>query len=51
MRPMEEERVTHSIKIKLSILRKGKVAAVSADKSIGQWLEEGILEKIEREQG
>jgi hypothetical protein len=47
---MEEQKVTHSIKIKLSILRKGKVAAVSANKSLGQWLEEAILEKIDREQ-
>jgi len=50
MWPMEEQKVTHSIKIKLSILRKGKVAAVSANKSLGQWLEEAIMEKIEREQ-
>ena len=50
MWPMEEQKVTHSIKIKLSILRKGKVAAVSANKSLGQWLEEAILEKIDREQ-
>lgn len=47
---MEEPRVAHSIKIKLSILRKGKVAAVSANKTLGQWLEEAIAEKIEREE-
>jgi len=47
---MEEQRVTHSIKIKLGILRKGKVAAVSANKTLGQWLEEAIVEKIKREQ-
>lgn len=46
---MEEQRVTHSVKIKLSILRRGKIAAVSANKSLGQWLEEAILEKTERE--
>jgi hypothetical protein len=47
---MEEPRVAHSIKIKLSILRKGKVAAVSANKTLGRWLEEAIAEKIEREE-
>ena len=46
---MEEPRVAHSVKIRLSILRKGKVAAVGANKTLGQWLEEAILEKIERE--
>jgi len=47
---MEEPRVAHSIKIKLSILRKGKVAAVTQNKTLGQWLEEAIVEKIDREQ-
>ena len=46
---MEEPRVAHSIKIKLSILRKGKVAAVIQNKTLGQWLEEAIVEKIDRE--
>ena len=46
---MEEQRVTHSIKIKLSILRNGKIAAVTANKTLGQWLEEAIQEKSERE--
>ena len=49
IRVMEEPRVIHSIKIKLTILRKGKVAAVTSDKTLGQWLEEAIMEKIERE--
>lgn len=48
--PMEERRVAHSVKIRLSILRKGKVAAVVSNKTLGQWLEEAIAEKIEREQ-
>ncbi len=46
---MEEPRVAHSIKIRLSILRKGKVAAVIQNKTLGRWLEEAIAEKIERE--
>ncbi len=49
IRVMEEPRVPHSIKIKLTILRKGRVAAVTSDKTLGQWLEEAIMEKIERE--
>jgi len=47
---MEEPRVAHSVKIKLSILRKGKIAAVTQNKTLGQWLEEAIMEKIDREQ-
>ena len=47
---MEEPRVAHSIKIKLSILRRGRVAAVTRNKTLGQWLEEAIVEKIGREQ-
>ena len=47
---VEEPRVAHSIKIKLSILRKGRVAAVTQNKTLGQWLEEAIVEKIDREQ-
>jgi len=50
MKDMTEPRVAHSVKIKLSILRKGKVAAVVSNKTLGYWLEEAILEKIDREQ-
>ena len=50
MKDMTEPRVAHSVKIKLSILRRGKVAAVVSNKTLGQWLEEAILEKIDREQ-
>ena len=48
--PIEERRVAHSVKIRLSVLRKGKVAAVVSNKTLGQWLEEAIAEKIKREQ-
>ncbi|MFC1999988.1 hypothetical protein ACFLXE_04435 [Chloroflexota bacterium] len=44
----EEKRVTHSIKIKLGRLKKAKITAVTTDKTLGQWLEEAIQEKIER---
>ena len=47
---MEEKRVAHSVKIRLSVLRKGRIAAVTANKTLGQWLEEAIQEKIQREQ-
>jgi hypothetical protein len=46
---MEEKRVAHSIKVKLSVLHKGRIAAVTANKTLGQWLEEAIQEKIQRE--
>ena len=45
----EEKRVTHSIKIRLSLLKKAKIAAVTCDKTLGQWLEEAIAEKIKKE--
>ena len=47
---MEEKRVAHSIKVKLSVLHKGRIAAVTANKTLGAWLEEAIQEKIQREQ-
>ena len=47
---MEEPRVAHSIKIRLSILRKARVAAITVNKTLGKWLEEAIVEKIKREQ-
>jgi hypothetical protein len=47
---MEEKKVAHSIKVKLSVLHKGRIAAVTANKTLGQWLEEAIQEKIQREQ-
>lgn len=38
-----------SIRIDPEVFHKAKVAAVSAKKTLGEWLEEAILEKIERE--
>jgi hypothetical protein len=49
MGAMEEPRVAHSVKMKLSVLRKRKVVAVSLNKTLGQWLEEAIEEEVQRE--
>ncbi len=32
------------------VLHKARVAAVTRKKTLGQWLEEAVVEKIEREQ-
>ena len=39
-----------SIRVDLDILHQGRVAAVTLKKTLGQWLEEAIMEKIDREQ-
>ena len=46
---MEEPRVAHSIKIKLSVLHQARVAAITQKKTLGHWLEEAIKDKIDRE--
>ncbi len=43
-------RPTTGIRIKPDILHQARVAAVTQKKTLGQWLEEAIVEKIEREQ-
>ena len=40
---------TRSIRINPEALHKARVGAVAAKKTLGQWLEEAIQEKIERE--
>lgn len=40
-----------SIRIDPDVLYKACIAAVAQKKTLGQWLEEGILQKIEREGG
>jgi predicted HicB family RNase H-like nuclease len=49
-RPRTGRKPNTSIRIDLDILHKARVAAVTQKKSMGQWLEEAILQKIEREQ-
>ena len=40
-----------SIRIDPDVLHQARVAAVTVRQTLGQWLEEAILEKIEREKG
>ena len=47
----KEERVPVGIRIKRDLLHQARVAAVTQKKTLGQWLEEAIAEKIDREQG
>ena len=42
---------TRSIRANPEILHQARIAAVTQKKTLGQWLEEAIVEKIEREQG
>ncbi len=39
-----------SIRVNLDILHQARVAAVTQKKTLGQWLEEAIMEKVDREQ-
>jgi len=39
-----------SIRVNPDILHQARVAAVTRKKTLGQWLEEAIMEKIDREQ-
>jgi len=44
------QRPTTSIRVNPDILHEARVAAVVQKKTLGQWLEEAIIEKITREQ-
>ncbi len=44
-----ELRPISAIRVKPDILHEARVAAVIQKKTLGQWLENAILEKIERE--
>ncbi|GAG86372.1 unnamed protein product [marine sediment metagenome] len=41
---------TRSIRANPEVLHQARIAAVTQKKTLGQWLEEAIVEKIEREQ-
>ena len=41
---------TTSIRVNLDILHQARVAAVMQKKTLGRWLEEAIMEKVDREQ-
>ena len=46
----EEAKTPRNIRIRPTVLHQARVAAVTQKKTLGQWLEEAIVEKIEREQ-
>jgi len=46
----EETRESRSIKIKSSVLRKAHHSAIDLRKTLAEWLEEAIDEKIKREE-
>ncbi len=46
----EEIRRSRSIKVKPSILRKAHHRAIELQKRVGEWIEEAIEEKLEREE-
>jgi len=41
---------TTSIRVNPEVLHQARIAAVTRKKMLGQWLEEAIMEKINREQ-
>ncbi len=49
-RPKTGRKPNSSIRVDLDILHQARVAAVTHKKTLGQWLEEAIMEKAEREQ-
>ena len=46
----DEAKTPRNIRIRPSVLHQARVVAVTRKKTLGQWLEEAILEKIEREE-
>jgi len=46
----QETKEPRNIRIRPNVLHQAHIAAVIQKKTLGQWLEEAILEKIEREQ-
>ncbi|MBA7578203.1 hypothetical protein ES708_20065 [subsurface metagenome] len=46
----EEVRKTTGIKLRPSIVKKARIRAVSSDKTLGEWVEEAIEEKVAREE-
>jgi len=45
----EEVRKSLTVKMKPSIAKKARVGAVISEKTLGEWIEEAIEEKFERE--
>lgn len=46
----QETKEPRNIRIRPNVLHQAHIAAVIQKKTLGQWFEEAILEKIEREQ-
>ena len=46
----KEAKSPRNIRIRPSVLHQARVAAVMQKKTLGQWLEEAIMETIDREQ-
>jgi predicted HicB family RNase H-like nuclease len=40
---------TTSIRVDPEVLQQARIAAVTSKKTLGKWLEEAIMEKVERE--
>ena len=49
-RPRTGRTPNFSIRINPDALRQARYAAINREKTLGQWLEEAITEKIQREQ-
>ncbi|HEU0020754.1 MAG TPA: hypothetical protein VFR55_03655 [Dehalococcoidia bacterium] len=47
---MHVKRTAKTIRINEEAYHQARIASVSSKKSLGQWLEEAILEKLHREQ-
>lgn len=48
-RPRTGIKPNTSIRVDLDVLHQARVAAVTEKKTLGRWLEEAIVEKIEKE--
>ena len=48
MYPSEDRKMT-AIRLTPSVIHLARIAAVTDKKTLGQWLEEAIVEKLERE--
>jgi len=46
----EEAKTPRNIRIRPSVLHQARIAAVIQKKTLGQWLEDAIIEKLEKEQ-
>ena len=47
----DAQRTAKTIRMNEDVYHQARVASVTSKKSLGQWLEEAITEKLSREQG